>query len=177
MTNQEAWLYITIEDKFNDIKWRSTYLDENNSECVRRVQPELDIRLELMAVYEDNSTRIAHHLKRNIHSGPRVNQLLHFSNPTSSFCSSLSILQQIITLETCPAPRNIERSDFKNCCSIMTTIRNRLFNLSCSVSPETHESNETIQNQPGRYHQFLHPKALRYRVQHRPLSRTQDSEG
>jgi len=102
MTNQEAWLYITTEDKINDIKWRSTYLDENNSECVRRVQPELDIRLELMTVYEDNSTRIAHHLKGNIHSVLRVNQLLHFSNPTSSFCSSLSTLQQSLPLEPVP---------------------------------------------------------------------------
>lgn len=40
-----------------------------------------------------------------------------------------------ITLDIYIAPRDIERSSFKDCCSIMTTIRNRLFNLFYPVRP------------------------------------------
>jgi len=43
-----------------------------------------------------------------------------------------------IALDICIVPRDIERSSFKDCYSIMTTIRNRLFNLFYSVRPETH---------------------------------------
>jgi len=41
-----------------------------------------------------------------------------------------------ITPDICIAPRDIERPSFKDCCSIMTTIGNRLFNLFYSVRPE-----------------------------------------